>query len=237
MPSPGLRAGIHHPRRASASPSWMLALAAGLGVAAIAFVTLVLWPRWPMPAASPDAPILPITIGGGVFNVRSAAIRVPLQRHAGSQERIDLVFLWPSLEPPDPAVRPAPTDQPNAWDRLFVTLAEATKPDPGERLKDIYPGYLAAAGAPGPDGLTATAFRDGTPYQGEDLFVASADPEVFAARCSRPVGTVMPGTCLLYRRLGGAEMTVRFPRPWLGDWRHLVAGVERILAGMRPQGA
>ena len=53
------------------------------------------------------------SVGGVTFNVPPAAIRVPVQRQPGAQARIDLTFLWPSLTPPDPAIKPPPTDAPN----------------------------------------------------------------------------------------------------------------------------
>ena len=72
-------------------------------VAFMAFVYLgyVLWPRWPGPPIGLDAPALPITVAGVTFNIPPAAIRVPVQRRPGAQDRVDLAFVWPSLEPPD----------------------------------------------------------------------------------------------------------------------------------------
>ena len=57
--------------------------------------------------------------------------------------RIDLSFLWPSLDPPDATVKPKPTDAPDVTDRLFMTIAasDSTLP-PMERLKEIYPRYI-----------------------------------------------------------------------------------------------
>ena len=72
-------------------------VAVGLG-----FSVYCLWPRWPAPPVGPGTPSLPITVAGTAFNVPPAAIRVPVQRQPGAHERIDLFFLWPSLEPPDP---------------------------------------------------------------------------------------------------------------------------------------
>ena len=71
-------------------------------------------------------------------------------------------------------------------------------------------------------GLQVRAFRSGTPYQGEDLIYDPAAPERFLLRCTQPfAGT--PGMCLHERRLGGADVTVRFPREWLADWRATAA--------------
>jgi hypothetical protein len=57
-------------------------------------------------------------------------------------------------------------------DRLFLSLAahhDTLAPD--TRVRTIYPRYLEQASQPGPDGLTMRAFREGTPYSGEDLFL------------------------------------------------------------------
>src|SRR5437588_8142642 len=104
-------AKINKKRSASAGLVFALLTLVALIVLAAAFVALVLWPRWPGTAVAPDAPTLPITVGGVLFNLPPAAIRMPMQRHAGAQERVDLAFLWPSLEPPDAPARPAPTEQ------------------------------------------------------------------------------------------------------------------------------
>ena len=85
-----------------------LVVFAAVAAIAIIYVVYVLWPRWPGPPAGADAPALPITIGGITFNVPPAAIRIPVQRRPGAQERLDLAFLWPSLEPPDANAKPQP---------------------------------------------------------------------------------------------------------------------------------
>ena len=75
-------------------------------LAAVAYIVYVLWPRWPGAPVALDAPALPITIAGVAFNVPPAAIRMPVQRRPGAQERIDLAFMWPSLKPADTAPKP-----------------------------------------------------------------------------------------------------------------------------------
>jgi len=192
--------------------------------------------RWPSASTAPDAPMLPISVGGLVFNVPPAAIRVPRQRHAGTQGRLDLAFLWPTLAPPDPAAKPVVSEELPALDRLFVTIAALDDTfGPAERIKTIYPRYFDFGRFAGPDGLLVIRFRDGTPYQAEDLFYDPAAPERFLVRCSRPGAGPTPGTCLFERRLAdAADLTVRFPRDWLSDWRRLSAGIERLIASLRP---
>ena len=91
------------PRRSSHGPLLLpFVVFAAIALMAFVYIGYVLWPRWPGPPVGPDAPALPITVAGVTFNVPPAAIRVPVQRRPGAQERIDLAFLWPSLEPPVP---------------------------------------------------------------------------------------------------------------------------------------
>ena len=198
-------------------PVLTLSLSAALMLGLVAYV---LWPSWPATTVA-GAPSLPIVIADEVFNVPPEAIRTAVQRHAGRQERIDLAFLWPSLAPPDPVANPT-------GDRLFVTIAAATALPPGERVAVIYPRYTSGEARQRPDGLSEFSFRDGTPYQGEDLVVDTAAPQRFAARCSRRTGPQTPGICLHDRRIGGADMSVRFPRDWLEDWRAVADGIERL---------
>ena len=188
-----------------------------LAVTALGFVTYVLWPRWPGPPVGPNAPALPITVAGVAFNVPPAAVRIPMQRQPGAHERIDLGFLWPSLAPPDPASSPTvPTKgkpRPQPFDRIFVTIAVARDAlSPEERVKTIYPRYVEAEPVAGPEGLAVLPFRQGTPYQGEDLVYDATTPDDFLVRCSRNGAAATPGVCLHVRRIGEADVTVRFLR-------------------------
>src|SRR3954470_17668610 len=129
-------ATIARKRSASAGLLFALLTLLALILFAAAFVALVLWPRWPSAAVAPDAPSLPITVGGVLFNVPPAAIRVPMQRRPGAQERVDLAFLWPSLTPPDPAARPAPTEHIAPIDRIFITIApQSSAAAPNDRVR------------------------------------------------------------------------------------------------------
>lgn len=222
-------------RRRKGAGLWIriLTVTAGLVVTGLAAApaAYMLWPA-PRPVA-PDAPSLPVSIGGVSFNVPPGAIRFKVQRKPGAQPRIDMMFMWPSLTPPDATHKPQPTDTPDVSDRLFVTLAAVdTTLAPMERLKTIYPRYLDAAPVV-VDGLSTQVFRDGTAYQGEDLVQDPSRPEQFVLRCTRLTGTTPP-MCLHERRIAGADITVRFPREWLSDWRAVADGVERLIARLKP---
>jgi hypothetical protein len=239
--------GSRSKARRTARSLLMLPMAIFLGVTllAAAYVAYVLWPRWPGPTVSSDTPSLPIVVAGSLFNVPPAAIRVRVQRRPGVQERVDLAFLWPSLLPPDAAsnlaaTTAAPTGAaagPTAPDQVFMTIANSGGAlAPLERIKTIYPRYLSTTPVAGPNGLIALAFRSDTPYRGEDLLYPPDSPERFVLRCSRPGGPT-PGTCLYERRIGEADITVRFPRDWLDDWQGVAGNVDRLIGSLLPRKA
>ena len=220
-------------RSASAGLVFALATLVALIVAAAAMVAFLLWPRGV--AVTPDAPALPITVGGVLFNVPPAAIRVPLQRRPGAQDRVDLAFMWPSLDVPAADARPAPTEQAAPIDRLFVSIEpQGAVMAPSERVRTIYPRYLADTQYDGPDGLKVIAFREGTPYQGEDLFFDPAKQPGFVVRCSRPGKAATPGICLYDRRIESADVTVRFPSEWLTDWRAVSDAIDKLMTRLKP---
>jgi hypothetical protein len=236
----------YKPGRKPRGSSPVLALVVVFVAGAGTLVSYLLWPTWPKPAIRLDAPAIPITVAGVLFNVPPAAIRAAVQRQPGAHERIDLIFLWPSLAPPEPngeiGATPAVASEddavpmPTTDDRLFVTIAGlGAVLAPAARLRTIYPRYIEAQATAGADGLAILPFRAGTPYEGEDLVYLAERPEQFFARCSRPVRTV-PGTCIHERSLDAAEITLRFPRQWLQDWRNTATGFDRLLTQLHAPG-
>ena len=232
------------PRHRFRSLALPLTLLVGFVACAAGFIGYVLRPSWPTGAVVLDAPSIPVTVGGVLFNVPPAAIRRSVQRHPGEHERIDLAFVWPSLAPPpaDAKASAAPlrTDAaemlppPPAADRVFVTIAGLGDVLPAvERLRTIYPRYFESEATAGPDGLGILPFRAATPYEGEDLIYLVENPEQFFARCTRVVGAV-PGTCLAERSLDSAAITLRFSRDWLENWRSIAAGFERLITQLHP---
>lgn len=200
-----------------------------LAAGAIALIAYLLWPTWRSGAAT-DPERIPVSVGDTLFNVPAHAFRRKVQKQSGPQERVDLSYNYPSLEAPDQPRRVSvETFDENAQpiDRIFVSLTahhDAMSPD--IRLRTIYPRYIDQAAATMQDGLTLRPFRDGSAYANEDLFVGAA-PEL-VARCSRD--GVTPGMCLSERRIGGADLTFRFPRDWLAQWRDVGNAMDRLTA-------
>jgi hypothetical protein len=210
-----------------------VALFAAACLVAAVYVAYVLWPRWPDAPVATDAPSIPITIGGTVFNIEPAAVRIPSQRNAGSQSRVDVAYLWPSLLPPDPSIKVLDGKPVDPNERLFALILIDDGALPlAARVRNIYPRYLSKTQSAGPEGLVVHPFRGDTPYQGEDLVYDKAQPERFLARCSRE-GVTNAGTCLLEKRAGAAYVTFRFPREWLADWQSVAAGIDKLMTRWR----
>ncbi|MFT4277537.1 MAG: hypothetical protein QM576_14380 [Rhodopseudomonas sp.] len=228
---PGRQRRRRAPRTSSRLP---LMIGGAIGAASIAAVAYLLWPTWQVQSVG-DPDRTPVTIGDTLFNVPTKAFRVKYQRRSGPQERVDLVFLYPSLTPPERAVHKTSEEiaefQP--MDRIFVTIAahEDTLA-PETRLRTIYPRYLAEVSPQTLHGLTMRPFVDGSPYASEDLFTAE-QPEL-SARCTRDRQT--PGMCLSEMRIEGADITFRFQRQWLNQWRDVASAIARLAAQIHVRG-
>ena len=214
----------------------LIMAAAAVAAGAIALVAYLLWPTWESdPSRGPSR--LPVSVGATLFNVPTSAIRMQIQRHSGPQERVDLNFTFPSLEAPE-APRHVSADtieeKVQPIDRIFLSIAahhDTLAPD--TRVRTIYPRYLEPATTPVDDGLSMRTFREGSPYANEDLFLASGPG--LNARCTRD--GVTPGMCLSERRVDGADLTFRFPRSWLVQWRDVANAMDRLTVQLQgPKG-
>lgn len=225
--------------------TWPFGLTVLLAASATTFISYALWPTWPGDPIALDAPALPITVSGVLFEIPPAAVRESVQRRPGEHERVDLAFTWPSLTPPQ-ADNPSDRKHPLSADNAIAAAAEAEKEllfvtiegfngvlPPLERLRTIYPRYVEAQASTGPDGLATLSFRSGTPYDGEDLIYSASSPEQFFARCTRQ-NRAVPGTCIYERALDTVEIAMRFPRDWLVDWRNVAAGLDRLAGQLHP---
>ena len=58
----------------------------------------------------------------GCVEVAFLEFTLNIVQHLRCLLRVDLAFLWPSLDPPDPAAKPGPTEQVPPIDRIFITI-------------------------------------------------------------------------------------------------------------------
>ncbi|MDB5656152.1 MAG: hypothetical protein JWQ94_3765 [Tardiphaga sp.] len=213
-------------RRKTRSHLAPVVVGAALAFGAIALIGYLLWPTW-QSAQAGDPDRIPVSVGGTLFNVSTQAFRRKVQKHSGPQERVDLSYLYPSLEatsvPRHVSVETF-DEAPQAIDRIFLSIsAHHDVMSPDTRLRTIYPRYSDQVMA-AQDGLTTRPFRDATPYSNEDLFLG--DQPALVARCTRDGAT--PGMCLSERRIDGADLSFRFPRAWLAQWRDVGDAMDTL---------
>ena len=206
----------------------LVAVSAVIGAAAIAAVCYLLWPTW-TPEGANDPSRLPIIVGKTLFNVPTDSVRMKVQRRSGPQERVDLDFAYPSLaggEVTKHVTVDTVDDTPQDIEVIFLSIAaHGGALAPEERTRTIYPRYLDTGMSRTDDGLVVQPFRANSPYANEDL-MSAASPQL-VARCTRDTGT--PGMCLSERRIDGADLTFRFPRSWLAQWRNVADAMDRIV--------
>ena len=208
-----------------------------IAAGAVSAIGYLLWPTWNKNVVTTNPDLIPVSVGNTFFNIPSHAFRRHVQKQSGPQESIELSYNYPSLSVPS-APKHVSVDNfdPNAQpiDRIFVTIsAHHDIMSPEIRVSTIYPRYLNDAAASEHDGIVTRPFRDGSPYEGEDLFVGTTPALV--ARCTRDGDT--PGMCLSERRISGADITFRFPLKWLAQWRDLAGAMETLATHLNsPQG-
>ena len=113
------------------------------------------------------------------------------------------------------------TTQPQPIDRIFVSIAahrDSLAPD--MRVRTIYPRYLEQDSTPVEDGLTHARLPRRLALCQRRSVLCRQRPR-FTARCTRDAAT--PGMCLSERRIDGADLTFRFPRSWLSQWRDVAS--------------
>ena len=131
-----------------------------------------------------------------------------------------------------PSREPSPQRRPSI-ERIFVTItAGGSAVPPAERVLTIYPRYTAAETFPGPGGLTVLAFRDGTPYQGEDIIYDAAAPG-FLVRCT-PLGRARSRHLPLRTLDRDSQARDPLSARWLIDWRNVAGNIDRLIASLRP---
>lgn len=200
--------------------------AAGVLVCCLAGIAAGSWWIGPRPARSSSS--VSIAIGGTAFILPSPWVH-SRSRAADGREQAELVAPWADLADPSP--------QPGASEQLiFVTLTPADAVlAPSERPANLYARFVSASALPSDGGLIRREFRDGTPFEGETLFVAPPDGRAFSARCALAAeGDRAGANCLAEFRLGQVDVQMKFPTPLLAHWAVLTGSLRRALGAERP---
>ncbi len=201
-------------------------------IAAGSWVTYILWPRWPAADIAIDAPTLPITVNGVNFNIPPTAIRNKMQRKPGTQERVDLVFLWPSLTPPDPAVKAGPvivgeSDRPGVRDHRRFRQHPAAARALQHHLSALSgTEHRDHAGCPDAQAVPRRYALSGRRHHLQRPQSRTLHGPLHARQCDG----LAPSACACYeRRIEQADITARFPRAWLSEWQTVSEGLDKLI--------
>jgi len=173
------------------------------------------------------------TVGQKRLTIERAMVRDPALRGGGAVNRLDLALIWPEF-------RGIGATPPSAGaDLVFVAIEDvaqrtlaANEIDPVEQPIQLYSRFLDRDAWQNPGGLIMRRFRAGTPYEGEELYVAAPDERAFAARCPRysQQDGLPEDLCLWQTRQNGLDVQVRFPPRHLVNWQHLASHVRALVA-------
>ncbi|UHC16991.1 hypothetical protein LRS73_03485 [Methylobacterium currus] len=196
-----------------------LILAAALGLAGSLALTGVV-AAWLARPPAPAGPVVVSTLTPRPLVLPAAWIVRPGAAEAVS-ERIDLAIPWSDL---------TGSALPGLM-RVTATRAPETEAplSPARR----YARFLTAEAQPLTDGLMRRRFRAGTPFEGEDLYLAEGEGSRFAARCATGPMPEPDAACLSEIRVGTLALRLRFSADRLASWNAGLAGLERLF-GVSP---
>jgi len=191
---------------------------------------------------SPGAPtgqsgLVRLNLNGVAFAIPANYIANAQARAGGERDAVTLVtllFSWRGYSDADARLFGG-----NAPDSPLVRLSLRGDPSglgPRERLERIYRPYIAQdRGETGPFGLTRYTFVPDAGYGDTDLFAGGDDKEMVLFLCERASTQFPSPNCLAIDRplTAGLSYSYRFKRAYLGRWREVAAGVDRLIARFR----
>ena len=157
-------------------------------------------------------------------------------RLGGSLSEIDLAADARTFRPARLQSRFKPSAADPMAQTLFLTLIPAAgNISPAERTTRLYTRFLQPDGWSHPGGLIMRRFKNGSPYQKEDLYMAPPEGRRFAARCPQPRKTPdgLTDICMAEFRLEGIDVRLRFAADLLSDWERLLQGTKGLIRSFR----
>jgi hypothetical protein len=181
-----------------------------------------------------SAKIVALEVNGLKLWIPANYIELESARRGGARREVALFALFPDMGGwsnwdagafADNSPQSRVIYMPIRADRIDMTEAE--------RLKRVYLAYaVEPQGRPGPYGLTKYAFRPGSGYRSEDLFVGETDDGLALLHCAQLGPEVPSPNCWRDLRLRkGVTVSYRFKRAKLAHWREISDGVKKLLSG------
>ncbi len=192
-----------------------LILAAALGLAGSLALTGAV-AAWLARPPGPAGPVVVANLAPRPIVLPAAWFVRPGAAAEATPERIDLAIPWSDL---------TGSALPGLM-RVTATRAPETEAplSPARR----YARFLTAEAQPLAEGLMRRRFRAGTPFEGEDLYLAQGEGSRFAARCATGAVPDPDAACLSEIRVGSLSLRLRFSAERLPSWSAGIAGLERL---------
>jgi len=188
---------------------------------------------WALTQREEPPRVLVLDVGPEKLTIESSYV----SSQARAADAVELVAFFPDFRPAarfdDVSVH---TDLSERFQRLvFLTPRPADAMlDPSERTARLYQRFLVETSWSHPGGLTARAFEDASPFEGDELFYVAPEGREFAARCRKPdPSRKTPNTCISVFRLGDLDIEMRFSAGLLSDWEKLRDGARGLIEAAR----
>lgn len=166
----------------------------------------------------------------------------PRARRGGSRTEISLYALWPTMNGYSPAHRREFIENDPQTRRIDILISKRTSTfDEAQRFEILYlPQTVDQRGVRTPYQLTKFAFteqRASVPtngYANTELFVgADENDAMIALFCFKERSDIPSPECWrTYEYSDGIEITYRFKRPYLPEWRAIDTEVSEFVAGI-----
>ena len=194
----------------------------------------------PSPAIT-EEPVT-IHIGDTTFAPAANYTVYPRARRGGARDEISLYALWPNFSGYSPTHRREFVDDDPQTRRINIVISKRTAPiTEADRLESLYlPHTVDRRGVRTPYQLTKFSFverRTNVPtngYADTELFVgADANENVVALFCYKERADIPSPECWrVYEYNDAIEVSYRFKRPYLPEWRAIDAEVQKYVAGI-----
>ncbi|KMO35189.1 hypothetical protein VQ02_17795 [Methylobacterium variabile] len=194
-----------------------LLLAAALGLVGSLGLTGI-GAAWLARPPAPAGPVVVSALTARPLVLPASWLVRPGAAAAAASERIDLAIPWSDLTG---SARPG---------LMRVTATRAPETEAPLSPARRYARFLTAEAQLLPEGLMRRRFRAGTPFEGEDLYLAEAEGSRFAARCTTGPVPEPDAACLSEVRIGSLALRLRFSAERLPEWGAGLAGLERLFA-------
>ncbi|WDI31655.1 hypothetical protein PUV54_00445 [Hyphococcus flavus] len=188
----------------------------------------------PSPAIT-EEPIR-VEIGGIVFSPAANYTVYPRARRGGARDEVVLYALWPTMNGYTPAQRKEFIDNDPDTRRIDITISKRSSVfTESQRFERLYlPETIDQRGVRTPYQLTKFNFKDqrsNVPtngYADTELFVGTdKDEDLAALFCFKELEEISSPECWREFEYGDTiEVSYRFKRPYLPEWRSLDAAVQ-----------